>query len=297
MTAAPIVGVLRASAFFILMYAAIRWLLRPLSGHITSVVSSVMPTKLVPLVPDFSSHAALLAIAAILTAAGFGFDRRAPSMSGVPFDRAGMKRLAQGMGLGLAGMILVVSVIALLGGYVIVGWARSLPTGLLVAFFCAATYLLVGLSEELWFRGYPLHTLSLGIGFWPAAMVTSLTFGFWHAGNPGETVASELLVSIAGLAVCLLRWLTGSLWFGIGSHAAFDYMESVVFSGSDSGVNMPAEHLLQIRSSGPDWITGGPAGFENSLPGAVTGLLLIILPTIWFCRKSVVRPAFFRRAI
>ena len=51
----------------------------------------------------------------------------------------------------------------------------------------AAAFVLVGLQEEFLYRGYLLFTLSTGIRFWPAAIVTSLIFGAVHSQTREKT--------------------------------------------------------------------------------------------------------------
>ena len=277
-----LIALLRAILFVGLVAGAIPVVLRPVARIVVPAVDHVVPGFLAPLVPVLVGQAILFGIVVALTVAMSGLARRPMARNGLPFSRRGRQLLVAGIGVGLAGMMLVVTVIAALESYAILGWAYGLGTACMVATWCAATYLLVGMSEELWFRGFPLAVLSRPIGFWPAALLLSLAFGLAHGFNPGEDWSSELLIALAGLALCLLRRLTGSLWFGIGAHAGFDYAQGVVFSGPDSGVNIPAEHLLVVWTHGPDWLTGGTAGYENSLPGAAMGLMLILLPALWF---------------
>jgi hypothetical protein len=130
-----------------------------------------------------------------------------------------------------------------------------------------AAMMLVGISEELQFRGYPLAALTSGIGFWPAAIVLALIFGALHYfGKPMETVADGLSVSILGLFTCFTVRRTGTLWFAIGFHAAFDFF-ALAFYGSPNTGNqgLPLEnHLLDVTFAGPLWLTGGPQGLEAS---------------------------------
>jgi hypothetical protein len=59
---------------------------------------------------------------------------------------------------------------------------------------------------------------------------------------------------------------TGSLWFAIGFHAAFDWAALFVF-GAPNSVNrgLPLDpHLLRATWSGPAWLTGGGLGAEAS---------------------------------
>ena len=127
--------------------------------------------------------------------------------------------------------------------------------------------LLVGFSEELQFRGYALASLIHGIGFWPASLLLSLVFGGLHYfGKPMETVADGLSVTLLGLFVCFTLRRTGSLWFAIGFHAAFDFFALGLYGAPNTGNNgLPLDnHLMDVTYSGPSWLTGGPQGLEAS---------------------------------
>jgi len=57
---------------------------------------------------------------------------------------------------------------------------------------------------------------------------------------------------------------TGSLWFAVGMHAAFDFGETFLYSVPDSGVVLPG-HLSDATLHGPAWLTGGTVGPEASV--------------------------------
>jgi uncharacterized protein len=132
------------------------------------------------------------------------------------------------------------------------------------AAYWAAMFLLVGLYEEFLFRGYTQFTLARGIGFWPSALATTIAFTAVHRYNPGETPAGLTGVFAIGLFFCLTLRRTGSLWFAVGFHAAWDWGETFFYSVPDSGWLAPG-HLLGSKLHGPDWLTGGSAGPEASV--------------------------------
>jgi membrane protease YdiL (CAAX protease family) len=136
--------------------------------------------------------------------------------------------------------------------------------GVKFAAFWAVYFLLVGLFEDFHFRGYLQFTLTRGIGFWPAALLLSGYFGWSHRLNEGEQWVGLLAAAVIGLFFCLTLRRTGSLWFAVGFHAAWDWGETFVYSVPDSGTVFPG-HLLQTSFRGPDWLTGGMVGPEGSL--------------------------------
>jgi CAAX protease family protein len=127
----------------------------------------------------------------------------------------------------------------------------------------ALAFLAVGFFEEFLMRGYALFTLTTGIGFWPSAVVLSSLFGAGHLGNSGESWVGALSAGLVGLFFCLTVRRTGSLWFAIGFHAAWDYAESFIYSVPDSGIMVPG-HMMNSSFHGPKWLTGGAIGPEGS---------------------------------
>jgi hypothetical protein len=127
----------------------------------------------------------------------------------------------------------------------------------------AIAFLFVGFQEEGTSRGYLLFTLTTGVGFWPAAIATSLMFGAVHLGNTGESYVGALSAGGIGFFFCILVRKTGNLWAAIGFHAAWDWGETFFFGVPDSGLVAPG-HLFSARFLGPIWLTGGSVGPEAS---------------------------------
>jgi membrane protease YdiL (CAAX protease family) len=137
----------------------------------------------------------------------------------------------------------------------------------------AFVFILVALREEFRARGYGLFTLSAGIGFWPAAILSSAFFGYSHHGNSGEDWVGLFNAGAFGLLACFLLRRTGNLWMPIGVHMAFDWGETYFYGVADSGQVLPG-HLLNSSSSGPAWLSGGTVGPEGSV---LCTLMLVVL--------------------
>ena len=129
----------------------------------------------------------------------------------------------------------------------------------------AAVFALVGVTEGFAFSGYPLFALARGVGFWPAAAILAVVFGGLHlAVNGGENWLGSVSLVIVGLLVAFTLRRTGSLWFAIGIHSAWDWAQSFLYGVPDSGIAV-AGHLLTPSFQGSPWMTGGTAGPEASL--------------------------------
>ena len=144
-----------------------------------------------------------------------------------------------------------------------------------------ATFVIVGLSEEFCFRGYLQYTLTMSIGFWPAAILMSLIFGLFHIGNPGETKVGVLSVVVFGMLFCLFLRRTGDLWLPIGFHAGWDWGQTFFYGVPDSGL-LPYHNLLNCSFRGPAWLTGGSVGPEASvLTPIVLGVVAILFARVF----------------
>ncbi len=132
------------------------------------------------------------------------------------------------------------------------------------AIIWATVFFLVGLFEEYAFRGYLLHTLAEGVGFWPAAIIMAIPFALLHMGNAGETRLGIVAVVFFGIFAAATLRATGNLWLAVGAHAGWDWAESYFYGVSDSGTVLPG-HLLNPHSAGPAWLSGGSVGPEGSV--------------------------------
>ncbi len=142
------------------------------------------------------------------------------------------------------------------------------------ALFWGLFFLLVGFFEEFLLRGYSQFTLTRAVGFWPAAIFLSSVFGLIHSQNAGEQWPGLLAAAAIGFFFCLTLQRTGTLWFAIGFHAAWDWGETFFYSVPDSGTVFPG-HLLKTSFHGPHWLTGGIVGPEGSV------LCFVVIGVVW----------------
>jgi len=156
-------------------------------------------------------------------------------------------------------------------------------------------FVFVGMLEEYLFRGYLLFTLSRGLagiyawlfktrhskalGFWTAALSISLLFGLGHSTNPGESPIGLLSAGLVSIVFCLSLWRTGSLWWAVGCHAAWDWAQSFLYGVADSGI-MAQHHFLATHPVGKVLMSGGTTGPEGSV--FVLPILALISLIVFF---------------
>jgi len=207
----------------------------------------------------------LLFVSVFAAAAFMGkVERRSFADYALPLRGAFGRRFWEGVVWGLAALSALVLVMWLGHGF---GVNRILLGGREIFLFgglWALAFLAVAFFEEFLMRGYALFTLTTGIGFWLSAVALSFLFGAVHLGNSGESWVGGVSAGLIGLFFCLTVRRTGSLWFAIGFHAAWDYAESFIYSVPDSGIMVPG-HLMDSSFGGPRWLTGGHIGPEGSV--------------------------------
>jgi uncharacterized protein len=173
-------------------------------------------------------------------------------------------RLVSGAFWGLA-LLTGIILLLVVTGHASLVWGGLSPAG--IAFYAlawAAASLLTGLAEEVALRGYLLQTFSHGLGFWPALSITSLLFGALHITNTGEGNIGIASAVMGGAIMALGVRGTGSLWWSIGLHSAWDYAENFLAGSPDSG-QICLGTLLHTTPLGAGFLSGGRTGPEGSL--------------------------------
>lgn len=122
-----------------------------------------------------------------------------------------------------------------------------------------------------------------GSNFWQAAWVTSTGFGFVHTGNNGENWIGIFSAAAIGFVFCVSVWATGSAWWAIGCHAAWDWSETYFYGTADSG-NVATGHYLTSTPAGAAFWSGGADGPEGSVLVIAIVLLLLLAILVLYGR-------------
>jgi uncharacterized protein len=256
------------------VYVALVWIL--------STLKNILLERYLALFPLFDSPLFLLLEEVLAFSVVYGaalilsrIEKQPAGVYGLPAQKAFGRRFCQGCILGFCEISALIGLIAAFHGYSF-GTLALRPLEILRwALEWGAIFFVVGLFEEFAYRGYSLHTLSQAVGFWPAASLLALYFGFEHSYNPGESLVGEAGIVAIALLFALTVRRTGTLWLAVGWHAAFDFGETFLYSVPDSGTVFPG-HLSNATLHGPAWLTGGATGPEGSVFSfAVMALLAI----------------------
>jgi membrane protease YdiL (CAAX protease family) len=148
-------------------------------------------------------------------------------------------------------------------------------------------FLLGAAAEEMLFRGYPFQTLMRSWPLWAALIPVSVPFALVHLANPnvvpGFTFANTVL---AGVWLGVAYWRTRSLWFPLGLHFGWNWVQGAVLGSPVSGIKSIAPHpLLHFADAGPSWVGGGDYGIE----GGAACTLAIVITTLFIWRTRLLK--------
>ena len=126
-------------------------------------------------------------------------------------------------------------------------------------------------------------------GFWQAAWVTSTVFGLYHISNGGENWIGIFAAAFIGFVFCVSVRVTGSAWWAIGCHAAWDWAETFFYGTADSGMRGQGHFLTASPAGNPLW-SGGADGPEGSLLVLGAILLLLLFLLVVYGRRNAAGP-------
>jgi CAAX protease family protein len=249
----------------LLFFALGNWVLIPVLELAYSPVSRVFHLSDGLTAPSILLGELLLLVATLIATLLFArYEGRRIDSYGLPVKRAFGARTWEGAAAG----VIMAGAVALgmyaLGGMQVLGFATTGGALALSALSWLIANICIGVAEEFWYRSYVLQTLWKSIGFWPAAILIALNFAADHYfTKTGENFWDLITLVSLSLLMCYSVLRTGTLWFAVGFHVAFDYMQLFVI-GTPNGAQVPVGRLLNVTFAGPAWLTGGVLGTEAS---------------------------------
>lgn len=189
--------------------------------------------------------------------------------------KGALLELLAGLIIGFVLFSIVVGVIALLGGYQVIG---TQPVTVLAPIIGIS--IVSGVTEEIMLRAVFFRIIEGWLGSWIALILSAALFGALHLGNPNATAVAGFAIAIeAGVMLAAIYMVTRRLWAAIGLHAAWNFTQGGIYGIAVSGFD--AQGLLRPRITGPDLLTGGEFGAEASLPAMIIctafGIGLLVL--------------------
>ncbi|GAA0268403.1 hypothetical protein GCM10009127_05240 [Alteraurantiacibacter aestuarii] len=193
-------------------------------------------------------------------------ERRSLATMGLTGERRLHKYMA-GLAIGVGMIALTVGSIWLAGGFV--------GGDVLPAFSSTASLFWIAILlpcfafqsgvEEFIFRGWLLSTATRRWNLAAGFIASSCAFAFLHF-SPHQPLREIIMTFTFGLFACAWAWRAGSIWGVMGWHAGWNWITGVGFAVPITGFDLKLPALLvQLTPTGPDVLTGGPAGPEGSV--------------------------------
>ncbi|MFC1785005.1 lysostaphin resistance A-like protein [Candidatus Neomarinimicrobiota bacterium] len=185
------------------------------------------------------------------------------------------------------------SIIGLLTGFILIslvtatlylfGYYEPHSTGyfsILINAFMLFT--IAGILEEIIFRGIIYRITEDSLGTVWALIISSLIFGFLHMANTNFNLLSGFAIALElGLLTGIFFTLTKRLWLPIALHIGWNF--SFIFWGTTVTGATEFPNFIDSTLVGPELITGGVFGPENSV---ITILFSLILFLVIFFQAS-----------
>jgi len=141
-------------------------------------------------------------------------------------------------------------------------------------------WIVQGASEEIMLRGWMMPVIGARHNVPLSIFISSSLFGALHLANNNVTVLSVINLVLFGMFAAFYVIWEGSLWGICALHSAWNWTQGNLFGLEVSGMNTSGGILLNLKTKGPDIITGGLFGPEGGLIETLllsTGIVILII--------------------
>ncbi|MEN8905467.1 MAG: type II CAAX endopeptidase family protein [Clostridiales bacterium] len=164
----------------------------------------------------------------------------------------------------------------------------KLLISMIIEFMC---FMLVGISEEIFFRGYCINVLKQTKNKYFIIIVSSIIFGLMHSMNPNVSFLAVVNIVLAGFMFTLMYVKTDNLWLSIGYHISWNYLQGNIFGFRVSGID--TKSILKTEVYKDSFINGGSFGLEGGLITTII-LVLAILFVLYIYRDNKIFENFIK---
>lgn len=191
--------------------------------------------------------------------------------------------------IGLVSGFLVFSVAVLIcvltGSLEFHGFSAEFSIGFFLLFVLG--YMIQGMSEEVFCRGYFMVSFSRRAPVIAAIMANALLFAALHLMNPGITVLAFVNLALFGIFASIYFLKRGNIWGVAAFHSIWNLVQGNVYGIEVSGMASNCSILESTAIEGRELINGGSFGLEGGL--AVT--IVLLAGIIFLCTRKLVDKA------
>jgi membrane protease YdiL (CAAX protease family) len=110
-----------------------------------------------------------------------------------------------------------------------------------------------------------------------------------HLGNPNIGILPLLNLFLAGIFLGIYTIHKNNLWFPIGAHLTWNYLQGPIFGFEVSGNKINS--LFEQKPNGHELLTGGNFGFEGSIILTLFLMISIFYMDGYFQKPNIFKPS------
>lgn len=198
------------------------------------------------------------------------------------------KEMFGGFFFGFFTISLSIFILYVLGNYEVIGFST---THYSIKFF--TILLFAGIVEDLFHRGLIVRVCENWLGTHPTLIIAMLV-ELQHVYNPNSDIFSLFTYLMWGFTMAMFFIYTKRIWLPYFFHIGWNFAQP--FYGSNLTGTSDMGSIIQSKLHGPELLTGGSMGIEDSIFTA-TFLLLIGLALYYRTKKEgkIVKSKLFKR--
>lgn len=150
-------------------------------------------------------------------------------------------------------------------------------------------FILVSLTEEIFFRGYILRNLMYSFNKYIALLISAILFSLMHGFNPNIDIIGFSNIFLAGILLGITYIHTKNLWFPIALHFSWNFFQTFL------GFNVSGQNTysaIDFKITEETILNGGSFGFEGSILSLIAMIITIIAISIYFRGKKLITTSF-----
>lgn len=190
------------------------------------------------------------------------------------------KELAIGLAFGVVSITVVFAALILSGSAKVETWKPNFSWDQLIFL---VVFILVGLAEEIFTRGYIMSVLRQSRNLPLVIIVSSVIFALMHSMNSGIGAIPYLNLALVGILFAVMYIRSGNLWMCIGYHITWNYFQGYVYGFKVSGNE--SNGILTTVAEKYSFLNGGDFGPEGGIFVTIV-ILLGLLFVMKFYKKS-----------
>jgi hypothetical protein len=165
----------------------------------------------------------------------------------------------------------------------------TLGSGFGLLMFFLVGFIIQGMSEEVFLRGYFMMSVAGKNSILLAVISNSVIFAVMHLGNPGVTFLAIVNLILFGLFASVYTLKMNSIWGICAIHTIWNFAQGNLFGIKVSGLDTQVSVLSFLPAGTGELFNGGAFGLEGGLAVTIV-LVLSTLVVLKLPGREIVKP-------